>query len=865
MGGVGRILGNGGDRELERGLVIAEAWSRLADVPGLGRNKLIPGLYARDGSRLKEEEKKKKVGVSRMEANPFAANDRDDLADELGLPEGSKSVCRLREHIAAVWHVYETALGIWGAADEDGENKIAELNGPVSGLLEIAHDSAAAAFLLADLCGGWIEEEGRFRPDGEASCWEVHPSDDDEWILGRGPSGSVGTQERIAALPKRQREVFARWDGPQDLRDAVAAATGTIRDAIRRAKESVGGAQLRKAREKTTKIWKAEKQRILKAWEAEKAKGIDLPKPRLPRRPTIPPGEEFKVIDDLHWDMMRGVLEHVGARHAFAKLLAKARCRGPLSRFNLNGLDRDDFGQAAELVRAVLDSRKAARAVGLLTDVWKLPPMRSEDHDRDEHTPETCDLLPWPHAPEDCPVHEWSSRVVRAAQTVLDEATDNANLCIGLAKLVVYNTPDRVDDILPRLFGLSAAALRGNWGWDRQNAKPEDQPDYPDWAWKPGVGVDTEAVARRLSSAADVCHAAMTMIKKPAHTKAYSDEKARVGHLARSVVFECGLVSEEVPQPPKAKGQRKPASRADMTAGDKEISLQFKREERAEHIAEDARRKNAITVARGGVAPGVTMSKAGRSIWRQAAKGLQDMLAEAAANAVADAIGPAGVKAAMAPFREKGRTNSAMLVWSDHAGLKWRFNSAKVKKPEVEVAAGTGMPVETVWAIAEEARIRAAAALLSDPEVRVKVDEILRRTLTSLDTPPHMVLALVVKLCQNASQTQSGGANHALTLSADVWLLWGAVQVAEAAGLPVSGGRVPFGEGAFARQVVKWILEAHLMDHDCAKYARLRDNGRDLMVHSRHTGVVDNVLKSDRCPKRPVFEALRVSTSGPAL
>ena len=865
MGGVGRILGNGGDRELERGLVIAEAWSRLADVPGLGRNKLIPGLYARDGSRLKEEEKKKKVGVSRMEANPFAANDRDDLADELGLPEGSKSVCRLREHIAAVWHVYETALGIWGAADEDGGNKIAELNGPVSGLLEIAHDSAAAAFLLADLCGGWIEEEGRFRPDGEASCWEVHPSDDDEWILGRGPSGSVGTQERIAALPKRQREVFARWDGPQDLRDAVAAATGTIRDAIRRAKESVGGAQLRKAREKTTKIWKAEKQRILKVWEAEKAKGIDLPKPRLPRRPTIPPGEEFKVIDDLHWDMMRGVLEHVGARHAFAKLLAKTRRRGPLSRFNLNGLDRDDFGQAAELVRAVLDSRKAARAVGLLTDVWKLPPMRSEDHDRDEHTPETCDLLPWPHAPEDCPVHEWSSRVVRAAQTVLDEATDNANLCIGLAKLVVYNTPDRVDDILPRLLGLSAAALRGNWGWNRQNVKPEDQPDYPDWAWKPGVGVDTEAVARRLSSAADVCHAAMTMIKKPAHTRAYSDETAKIGRLARSVVFDCGLVNEGVPQAPGAAGGESKAL-APLTAGDESLRREFEQEGRGKAESEARYRRNMITVARGGVVPGIAMSKACQSVSRWATNSLDEVLAEAATSAVADAVGPAGVKAVMAPIRNKGRTNSSRAIWSDHDELKRRFASVRVKiDPSEEVAAATGMPLETVRSIVEDAKARAAEDLLSDPEVRTKVTEILRLTLTPLDTPPHKALALVTELCLNASQTQSGGANQALTLPADVWLLWGAGLVGYAAGLRVWGGRAACGEGAPARQVVKWILEAHLMDHDCAKYARLRDNGRDFMVHSRHTGVVDNVLKSDRCPKRPVFVALRVSTSGPAL
>ncbi|WP_146203765.1 hypothetical protein [Azospirillum sp. TSO5] len=828
--------------------MIAEAWSRLEDVPNLGRSKLKPGRYARDGSRVE------KSGVSRMEAYPFADSDRDYLAERLGLPEGSESVRRTREHIAAVMEVYETALGIWKASDEAGEDKDAEINGPVSGLLEIAHDSTAAALLLANLCGGWIEEEGRDRPDGEASCWDAQPDDDDEWVLGRGPSGSVGTPERIAALPKRQREVFARWDGPQDLRDAVAAATGTIRDAIRRAKESVGGPQLRKAREKTTEIWKAEKERVLKAWEEEKAKGIDLPKPKLPRRPTIPPGEEFKVIDDLHWDMLRGVLEYVGARHAFAKLLAKTRRRGPLSRFNLNGLDRDDFGQAAELVRAVLDSRKTARAVGLLTNVWKLPPMRSEDHDRDEHTPETCDLLPWPHAPEDCPEHKWSSRVVGAAQTVLDEATDNANLCIGLAKLVVYNTPNRVDDILPRLFGLSAAALRGNWGWDRQNAKPEDQSDYPDWAWKPGVGVDTEAVARRLGSAADVCHAAMTMIKKPAHTKVYSDEMARVGHLARSVVFECGLVSEEVPQPPKAKGQRKPTSRADMTAGDKEISLQIKREERAEHIAEDARRKSVIIVARGGVVPGMAMSKAYQSVSRWATNCLNEVLAEAATSAVADAIGPAGVKAVMAPFRKKGRTNSSVPIWSDHDELKRRFASVRVKiDPSEEVAAATGMPLETVRAIVEDAKARAADGLLSDPEVRAKVTEILRRTLTPLDTPPHKALALVAELCLNASQTQSGGSNYALALPANVWLMWGAIQVAEAAGLPVTDDKAPLGKDTFAWKVVDWIRGARLMDH-----------GHAPKISGPHTIAVGKVLKSDRRPKRSVFEALRVSTSGPA-
>ena len=791
MGGVGRILGNGGDRELEWGLVIAQAWSRLADVPGLGRSKLKPGRFARDGSPVGEG------GVSRMEAYPFADSDRDYLAERLGLPEGSESVRRTREHIAAVLEVYETALGVWGGDDEDGEGVF---NGRISGLLRVAHAGAVACYLVAEFFGGWIEEEGRFRPEGEPSLWDNQPTEDDRWTLSDGPEVAAGSPGLIAVQPKRLRDLFVRWQGERSLAAAVASANGTIRDAIRRTTREI----------------------VRRAGEPARADDAE-------QNMKVPAAERFDAITAVHREVARGLLEDAGARFALARTLSGVRRQGPLSRFNTGGVDLEDAARAAELVKATLDARKSARAVWLLTSAWDLPPMRAEDGDTAEHTPENCCLLPWPHAAADCPEHAWSSRVVREAQKALDAASDSADLCIDLARFILSN-PDRVDEVVPRLFGLSASALRGDWK------------DVPDWAWKPGEGVDTKTLAGRIASAADTCLAALTVVIDQPYTDAYSNECAEIGRLARSVVFDCGLVSEEVQQPPAAAGGESKAT-APLTAGDESLRRELEQEDLGKAESEARYRRNAIIVARGGVVPGMAMSKAYRSVSRWAADRLNDVLAEAAAGAVAEAIGPAGVKAVTAPLRQKGRKSPALPAWSDLSALKWRFASGRVKTdPVAEVSAGTGMPKETVRAIVEDAKAKAADSLLSDPEVRAKVTEILRRTLRPLDTPAHTALALVAELCLNASQTQSGGSNHALALPPNVWLLWGAVQVAEAAGLSATENEAPLGKDTFARQVVEWIRGVQMLDR-----------GHALKLLDPHVMAVRKALKSDLRPTRPVF------------
>ncbi|KJS38095.1 MAG: hypothetical protein VR70_10910 [Rhodospirillaceae bacterium BRH_c57] len=378
------------------GRTVAEAWRRLlpstvagGDGKGFGRVTL---------SRKSRDAHGESGGSHAvLDTWPFVSTDSgiDRLAEKFGHQAGSEGASEVRRWAASVLEVWEATCEVWGS---DGERvSMARVNAVV----EAAHAASLAASAVAIGFGDWINEEGRFSPEGGESWWD---GDFDGWTM-VGPSPASEGFE-TAGFPWGVRRFLSRLSERHDLADAIAAANAEI------------GSR--------SHLWKD--------------------------NPPLPGSVE--------WEEARALLETGAVRVAVADIMwaNKGKVRGGkgLARFN-----RVNPMRVLALAEKALALRWGGRAASLLLARYDLQPLTAMDTetllipDLDPETGE--DIVVVVEGRRD---PEGGSEEV--AEAIFERAVAQADAALAMAAFVLGNR-DRRRQCMERLFGLSAEALSGEW------------------------------------------------------------------------------------------------------------------------------------------------------------------------------------------------------------------------------------------------------------------------------------------------------------------------------------------------------------------------------------------------------------------